>query len=221
MLKSQLKISHSIEHGTKVVELIRYNPETADEAERHVTQAVSKIIKRAFDGDLEAQRQFLGIHRLCYPDFYQIPAAMRHVMTIRYRMAEFSYIVMPIRGSNFLPPSGAPGAWPLIKLRNTPVVEKIDGSLIPLADDASFFSSELYQSASRHFRNRKSKNFTLQSLALYDYVETCGLGEAYLKKNWFFKLMRQAREYEQEYPPSLFVELASGEVLPYYPFAEC
>jgi hypothetical protein len=220
MSKRQLRISYSSEHGAKVVELVKDNFETADEVERHITAAVSKIVKRAFDDDAEAQGQLLKLHQICYPHFYQLTGPIRHVMAVRFRMAELSSVVMPTRGNNFLPAKNASGAWPLVKLRETPVVEKIDGSQIILADDASFFSSEIYLRAVHHFRNRKSKNFTLQSLALHDYIETLELGETYLKKNWFFKLMRQTREHEQEHPPNLFIELVSGELLPYYPFAD-
>jgi hypothetical protein len=133
-------------------------------------------------------------------------------------MSELSYVVTPVSGNSFLPPEDAPRDWPLIKLRVTPVVERIDGSKVTLTDEESYLRSSLLGRVVRHFGSRKSGKWTLQSLAFHDYIEELGVRWVD-PKTQLRKLMRQAREYEREHPPKLYVELSSGELLPYYPFA--
>jgi hypothetical protein len=213
-----MKITYSEELRAQVVEMLSSHPETADGLKERIASVVSRIISRAFDGDIDMQGRLLNIYRNCYPELYKLPDSVQRVMAIRYRMAEFSSVVMPSRGNRFLPSKNAPHKWPLVRLREASIVEKIDGSSSILTDDVSFFSSELFQRAARHFRGRRSKNFTLQSFAFHDYESEHGLWWAD-RKRVFFNLMRQTREYEKVCPPKLYIELSSGELLPYYPFA--
>lgn len=215
----KLKITYSVELRAQVVEMLSSHPETADDLKGRIASVVSTIIDGAFAGDIEMQGRLLNIYRNCYPELYKLPDSVQRVMAMRHRMAEFSYVVMPTRGNRFLPSKNAPRKWPLIKLREAPIVEKIDGSRSIITDDASFFNSELFQHAARYFRDRKSKNFTLQSFAFHDYEKEHVLWWPD-RKRVFFALKKQAREYEKECPSKLYIELSSGELLPYHPFAQ-
>lgn len=219
MHKKQLKIRPSSKGAAKVIELIKGHPESAEDVLKNINLAVREIIEQTFNGDIEAQERLLKIHKECYPSHYVLKSALQRAMSIRYRMAELSYVVTPTRGRRFLPPKNAPRRWPYIKLREAPEVERIDGSIIKLTDNDFFLRSELYTRAAQHFQNRESKNWTLQSLAIHDYSEEKGQRGIDARRE-VFRILERARKYEKERRPELFIILASEEVLPYYPFAE-
>ena len=199
------RVKHNRKSGLKTVELMPGRHETDEEVLGHLIYGLRPIINDAVNEiDPSALERLLDIHKLIYPEHYEVSPSVARAMMIRRLMGKLSRVVKPIKGEGFLR----------------------DKSYIKLTDNEERHNFKEYKLAKRYLQQRKNGRFTLQSLAISIFIEQADKeGRDGISQRTIERDLRAARLFDKKQekagrPPEFNMILASGESLPSHKFTE-